>query len=105
MTALQAALSVIVALLTISGALVAAVKWVVKENQMRDEVVEQIKIMNVENQVLCVSLFACLDGLEQLGCNHNVTKTRQALEKHINRRAHGGLSNFGGDSDELSQKN
>lgn len=44
------------------------------------------------NDELCVmswALLATLDGLKQKGCNGNVTKAHEALEKHLNKKAHG----------------
>ena len=43
---------------------------------------------NEERQLMCFTLFACLDGLEQLGCNHTVTEAKNAMEKHLNKKAH-----------------
>jgi hypothetical protein len=41
-----------------------------------------------EQTVMCYALLACLDGLNQLGANGNVSKAREALEKHLNLSAH-----------------
>lgn len=86
----QTVIACLVGLTTLLGLVFAAHKWVLMQDRLREEVKEQLAVQNVENQVLCYGLLACLDGLEQLGCNHNVTKAHEALEKHINRRAHGG---------------
>lgn len=34
------------------------------------------------------AMAACLDGLEQLGCNHTVPKAKKALEDYLNKLAH-----------------
>ena len=34
------------------------------------------------------ALQACLDGLEQLGANHNVPEAKDKLSKYINQQAH-----------------
>ena len=86
---IQSFIAILVGLCTLGGVLFAAHRWVLAQDKLREDVKEQLAIQNVENQVLCYGLLACLDGLEQLGCNHNVTKAHEALEKHINRRAHG----------------
>lgn len=86
---IESVIAILVGLCTLGGALFAAHRWVLAQDKLREDVKEQLAIQNVENQVLCYGLLACLDGLEQLGCNHNVTKAHEALEKHINRRAHG----------------
>ena len=86
---IQTVIAILVGLCTLGGVVFAAHKWVLMQDRLREEVKEQLAVQNVENQVLCYGLLACLDGLEQLGCNHNVTKAHESLEKHINRRAHG----------------
>lgn len=42
-----------------------------------------------ENCLLCYGLAACLDGLEQLGANHDVPIAKEKLDKHLNKKAHG----------------
>ena len=90
MNDIETIIAILVGLCTLIGIVFAAHRWVIAQDRLREEVKEQLAVQNVENQVLCYGLLACLDGLEQLGCNHNVTKAHEALEKHINRRAHGG---------------
>ena len=41
-----------------------------------------------ENGLTMRAMLACLDGLEQLGCNHSVTKTKKDLENWLNELAH-----------------
>ncbi len=48
----------------------------------------EIKAIKEEQRVMCKGVLACLDGLEQLGCNHSVPKAKEALENHINEVAH-----------------
>ena len=43
---------------------------------------------NEERQLICFVLYACLDGLEQLGCNHTVTEAKNMMDKHLNEKAH-----------------
>ena len=48
----------------------------------------EISHIKDENAVLCFALSACLDGLVQLGANHNVPVARDKLDKHLNKQAH-----------------
>lgn len=41
-----------------------------------------------ERQIVCYGLTACLDGLQQLGCNHTVPEAKIRLDKYLNERAH-----------------
>lgn len=43
---------------------------------------------NEERQLICFALAACLDGLQQLGCNHSVTDAKNKMDKHLNEKAH-----------------
>lgn len=43
---------------------------------------------NEERQLMCYALAACLDGLQQLGCNHTVTDAKNKMDKHLNEKAH-----------------
>lgn len=92
-------ISIIIGIITILGFILAAHKWVIKQelhdkeqdkkfDSFKENINERIDIMNVENQVICYGLLACLDGLKQLGANGNVTKAHDKLEKHLNDRAH-----------------
>ena len=42
-----------------------------------------------ENCLLCYGLAACLDGLIQLGANHDVPIAKDKLDKYLNKKAHG----------------
>jgi predicted histidine transporter YuiF (NhaC family) len=44
--------------------------------------------MKEENRLVCEALVACLDGLQQLGANHNVPKAKGKLETYLNAQAH-----------------
>ena len=41
-----------------------------------------------ERQLVCYGLAACLDGLQQLGCNHSVSDAKDKLDKYLNAKAH-----------------
>lgn len=79
-----AAASVLGALIAIFSALFAVYRWYLRQQQQDHE----IKAMKEEQCLLTYGILACLDGLEQLGCNHTVPETRSKIEKHINKRAH-----------------
>lgn len=76
--------AVISALLVIFGLLFKGFNWY-KEQQKQSEEIKHIK---KENALICYALLACLDGLEQLGCNHSVPTAKEKLEKHLNQQAH-----------------
>lgn len=48
----------------------------------------EITRLKQENTLICFALAACLDGLEQLGANHTVTKAKDKLDKYLNTMAH-----------------
>ena len=49
---------------------------------------EDLKAINDELCVLSYAMLAALDGLKQQGCNGEVTKAHDRLEKHLNQKAH-----------------
>lgn len=76
--------SVLAAILAIGGVLIAVYKWVERQNKQDVD----IKRMKDEQCLLTYGILACLDGLQQLGCNHTVPITREKIEKHLNKAAH-----------------
>lgn len=54
----------------------------------QEEVVKDMKRVKQEQKLVYTGLCACLDGLEQLGCNHTVPKAKRKLENFINEQAH-----------------
>lgn len=72
------------AVAVIFGVVFACYRWYLKQNHQD----EDIKAIKDENALICYALQACLDGLEQLGANHTVTKAKEKLEKHLNVSAH-----------------
>lgn len=75
-------------LVTAIGAIFAVIfkvhKWFLNQEQQDKE----IKNLKEEQRIICTGVLACLDGLEQLGCNHSVPKAKATLEEHINKQAH-----------------
>ena len=49
---------------------------------------EKIKEVKEEQRVICIAVSACLDGLIQLGANHEVPKAKQTLDDYIRSQAH-----------------
>ena len=54
----------------------------------QDKQGEDIAHLKQENSLIIRGLSACLDGLEQLGANHTVPKTRQEIDNYLNEMAH-----------------
>lgn len=59
-------------------------KWYMKQEK-QDKDISNLK---EEQRIICTGVLACLDGLEQLGCNHSVPRAKEKLEEHINNAAH-----------------
>lgn len=78
------AASVISALGLMLGIILKVHKWYLVQNKQNDE----IKCIKEENALICYALFACLDGLGQLGANHSVPDAKEKLDKYLNRQAH-----------------
>ena len=76
--------SVITALGVIVGLMLKIHKWYLKQEK-QDEEIKQIK---EEDTLICYALSACLDGLQQLGCNHTVPDAKDKLDKFLNQQAH-----------------
>ncbi|MGD6877822.1 hypothetical protein [Bacillus infantis] len=88
MTITASTIITIASLLTAIGAIFTVVfkvhKWFLKQEKQD----EDIKNLKDEQRIICTGVLACLDGLEQLGCNHSVPKAKEKLEEHINNAAH-----------------
>lgn len=79
----------------VGALIVGIVKWFEKQNKQTEDIAAVKKLhmddMNAIKDELCVlsyAMLAALDGLKQQGCNGNVTKAYDMLEKHLNQRAH-----------------
>lgn len=75
---------IISAILIIGGALFAVFRFIEQQKANKAE----IKALKKELTLICYGLSACLDGLEQLNCNHTVPIAREKLSKHLNQAAH-----------------
>lgn len=87
--------SCITALGTIIGFALKAHRWFLRQEEQNTEIAElkaqheeDVKSIKQEDTLICFALSACLDGLEQLGCNHTVPKARDKLDKYLNQQAH-----------------
>jgi len=72
----------------ILGAVITAYKIYDNSKRQDEKHEKEIKKIKSENTLLCYGVFACLDGLEQLGANHSVPEAKGMLQKHLNKAAH-----------------
>ena len=91
-TAAGAVASAVVMLL---GFLFKGHKWFLKQENQDDRIdkltehhEEDVRRIKEENCLICYALSACLDGLQQLGCNHTVPDAKQKLDTYLNQQAH-----------------
>ena len=97
---------VITAVGVIAGVVIAIIKWFQKQDKQTKDI-EDLRQLHVDDMkkandretqelaairselcVLSFAMLAALDGLKQQGCNGNVTKAYDELEKHLNQKAH-----------------
>ena len=81
----------IITLAAIVGAAVALINytnrafiWLHKTTQQADD----LKTVKEEQRIMSIALSACLDGLMQLGANHEVPKAKKELDDYIRSQAH-----------------
>ena len=81
----------IISLAAVVGAAVALINytnraflWLHKASQQQ----EDLKAVKEEQRIMSIALSACLDGLLQLGANHEVPKAKKALDDYIRSQAH-----------------
>lgn len=93
--ALITAGSVLAAVLAMGGVFVKVHNWIKKQDDQSQQIEElkaqhedDIRHIKDENTLICYALSACLDGLQQLGCNHTVPDAKEKLDKHLNKQAH-----------------
>ena len=95
MQAVIYAASFIGALIAIFAFIKKGFKWFSKPEELEAEIKalrekheNDMQESNEERQLICFALSACLDGLQQLGCNHTVTEAKNMMDKHLNKKAH-----------------
>ena len=76
--------SFVSAVSVIMGVVFSIYRWYLKQNSQDADILR----IKEENTLICFALSACLDGLEQLGANHTVTKAKDKLDKYLNQQAH-----------------
>jgi hypothetical protein len=81
----------IISLAAVVGAAVALINytsrvflWLHKTTQQQ----EDLKAVKEEQRIMSLALSACLDGLIQLGANHEVPKAKKELDDYIRSQAH-----------------
>ena len=80
----------IAAVLTALGVIGGVAAWCIKFVQRQKNQDREIAAMREEQCLICYGLSACLDGLCQLGANHDVTTAKEKMQKHLNQAAHKG---------------
>lgn len=99
MNSIVSIIGAIAALITGIGTIIAVPKAIINKRDKRREkerlAMEKdqkqdadIQRLKEENSLIVYGLSACLDGLQQLGCNHDVTKAKDKIDKYINQQAH-----------------
>ena len=86
---------VITALGVIVGLLIKCYNWYLAQKK-QGEAIEELKEQHNEDvhqlrqefRIVICGLSACLDGLIQQGCNHDVPKAKKMLDDYINQQAH-----------------
>ena len=87
--------SVLGALGVIIGVFIKCYNWYLEQKKQGESIEklteqhdEDVKQLRQEFYLVIKGLFACLDGLEQLKCNHTVPETKQMIEDYLNQQAH-----------------
>jgi predicted histidine transporter YuiF (NhaC family) len=87
--------AVLAAISAILGLVFKIHKWYLAQNEqtkkieeLKEKHTEDVQHIKKENMLICYALSACLDGLQQLGCNHTVPDAKAKLDKHLNQSAH-----------------
>lgn len=80
---------------TLIGVILKVHKWYLRQESMAAEIAdlkkhheEDLNRVNQENTMICYALSACLNGLQQLGANGDVTIAKDKLDKFLNQQAH-----------------
>ena len=87
--------AVLGALTAISTLIIKFVRWIDRQ-KAQDVELKQLKARHAEDNeaiqhelaVLNCGILACLNGLQEQGCNGPVTEAINRIEKHLNQNAH-----------------
>lgn len=87
--------AVLTAIGVITGFLIKAVNWFNSQNShdenisnLKDKHDEDIISIKSEQRIIIEGLLACLQGLQEQGCNGPVTKAVNRIEAYLNEKAH-----------------
>ena len=59
-----------------------------KIEEIQEETRQEIRLIREEQCLLVYTNLACLKGLQQQGCNGEVSDAISMIEKHLNKQAH-----------------
>lgn len=89
------AAAVMTAILTVYTFLTKVVHWIDRQNQQDEEIRklkkhhdEDISALKEEQTLLVEGVLACLQGLQERGCNGPVTEAIEKYKKYLNQKAH-----------------
>ena len=89
------AVSVCTAILTLYVIFSKVVLWIDKQNQQEEEIQKlkqhhdhDIKKLKEEQTLLVEGVLACLQGLQERGCNGPVTAAIEKYQNYLNTKAH-----------------
>lgn len=77
--------AIMTALGTVAGGAAAVYRFYLRQKKQDGE----LSAIRAELQILCFGIRDCLSGLKEQGCNGPVTQALTALDKHLNKQAHG----------------
>ena len=87
--------AVLSALALIIGLLIKCYNWYLEQKKQGDEIAElkeqhaeDVRQLRQEFRIVICGLSACLDGLIQQGCNHDVPKAKKMIDDYLNQQAH-----------------
>lgn len=87
--------AVLAAIAAIATMFAKGVRWVDRQKRQDGDIkalrathVSDMDGIKQEQTLIVYGLLACLKGLSEQGCNGPVTEAIQALEKHLNQKAH-----------------
>lgn len=87
--------AVLVAIGTIIGIVVKIVRWFDHQSKqdksistLRDRHDDDMSAIKSEQRIIMEGLLACLQGLQEKGCNGPVTKAIEKIDKYLNEKAH-----------------
>lgn len=87
--------AVLSALALIIGLLIKCYNWYLDQKKQGDEIVElkerhneDVHQLRQEFRIVICGLSACLDGLIQQGCNHDVPEAKKMIDDYLNQQAH-----------------